>query len=181
MARAKYIPPDPNQLRLDLKFKQKFQRMIESTQNLGDSVITETENYLEGNDISCCYAVSNTIKTMIKESGYSIDQVVDKINEYFGRSEGKASKDQPECLKPLTIPYFKNYLSKPSECRIPAYYIFAIQHICGSLDLSKLFTSSMGGEVITAEENRLLLIAKVQEKQREMKEIEMALKKKAAY
>lgn len=181
MANKRYVPPDPNQMELDLKFKQKFNRLIESTRELGESMSEDKQEYLEGSDIAGCYAVAETIKKMIREAGFSVEQMVDKINAFFGRSAELASHDKPGCLKPLTVPYFKNYLSKPAESRIPAYYVFAIQHICGSLCLAKLFTAAMGGEVITAEENRLLLIAKVQEKQREMKEIEIALKKRAAY
>jgi hypothetical protein len=39
----------------------------------------------------------------------------------------------------------------------------------------------MGGEVITAEENRLLLISKLQKNQLEMKKMENELRKRAAY
>lgn len=181
MATKRHIPPDPNQMELDLRFKQNFNRLMESTRELSETMAPSKRETLDGGDISACYAVAETIKRMIKEAGFTVEQMVDKINDFFGRSAALAAQDKPCCLKLLTVPYFKNYLSKPAECRIPAYYTFAIQHICGSLELSKLFTQAMGGEVITADENRLLLISKLQKNQMEMKRMENELKKRAAY
>lgn len=180
MASKRYIPPDPNQMDLDLRFKQRFEQFVESNRELSESMNKKADR-IDGGDISACYAVSQTIQAMIKEAGYSVEQMVDKINDYFGRTAELSSQDKPGCLKPLTVPYFKNYLSKPAECRIPAYYVFAIQSICGNLALAKLFTSAMGGEVITAEENRLLILAKIQKNQMEMKRMEHELRKRAAY
>lgn len=181
MANKRYVPPDPNQMELDLKFKQNFNRLIESTKELSETMDPAKRENLDGGDISACYAVAETIKRMIKEAGFTVEQMVDKINDFFGRSAELSAQDKPGCLKLLTVPYFKNYLSKPAESRIPAYYTFAIQHICGSLELSKLFTAAMGGEVITADENRLLLISKLQRNQLEMKRMENELRKRAAY
>lgn len=181
MATKRYIPPDPNQMELDFKFKQKFNRLVESTRELTESMAPVKRDVIEGGDIAACHAIAQTIYRMMHEAGFSVEQLVDKINEFFGRTAELAAQDKPGCLKPLTVPYFKNYLSKPAANRLPAYYIFAIQHICGSLEMAHLFTSAMGGEVISAEENRMLLIAKFQKNQMEMKRMEMELKKMAAY
>ena len=181
MAVRKHIPPNPNQMSLNLRFKRKYDLFVESTRALGESLNNKPIEYNEGSDISACYAVANAVKAMMKASGIEQKQMPDLINTYFGRSEELASQDKPGCLKPLTLPYFKNYMSKPAECRLPAYYVFAIQDICKSLTLSELFAAPHGGVVISAEENRLLLIAQLQEKQRKMKELEIELKKASAF
>ncbi len=172
---------NPNQMLLDLKFKKRFTSFVESTNELQEKIESTDNEYLDGNDIAACFAVVRAIKKMMKEAGFSVEQMVDEINNYFCRSAKGLKEYPPACLKLLTVPYFKKYLSKPSEARIPAYYVFAIQAICDSLDLSKLFTEPMGGDVINADESRQLKIAKLQEAQRRAKELEKELQSMASY
>ena len=175
---------NPNQMLLDLKFKKRFTSFVESNRELQEAIEFPHNEYLEGNDKAACYAVASGIKKMIKASGLTPEGMVDEINKYFCRS-AKALKpkkgESPACLPLLTPAYFTKYLSKPIEARIPAYYIFAVQAICNSLDLSKLFTEAMGGEVINADESRQLKIAKLQETQRRARELEKELQSMASY
>jgi len=172
---------NPNQMLLDLKFKKRFTSFVVANNELQEAIEFPHNEYLEGNDLAACYSVVTAIKKMIREAGLSTEEMVDEINKYFCRSEKAQSEEPPACLGPLTHSYFSKYLSKPAESRIPAYYVFAIQAICNSLDISKLFTEAMGGEVINADESRQLKIAKLQEAQRRARELEKELQAMASY
>ncbi len=174
------IKHDPNQMLLDLQFKKKFNSFLEATKEMYEPLeIKKDSEFLEHNDLAACFCVASSIKKSIRQSGYSRAEIVDLINEYFNRTEKGATEEPPACLKPLTISMFDSYLSKPTQYRIPAYYLFAIQSVCNTLDPSKIFVEAMGGEVITSEESQQLTIAKVQDAQRKLKVLEKELKVQA--
>lgn len=116
------------------------------------------------------------IKKAINESDLSRDQVVDLINEYFGRTKEEAKKDEPLCRNPLTINMFNNYLSKPAECPIPAYYLFAIHHVTESLEPARVFVEAEDAKIATGGEIRQMALGKLEEHIVEIKKLKKELK-----
>ena len=116
---------DPNQLCFD------FDRHIEEYRGLKEKLLTcnnkdggtHIENWEEG-----CIAQAAAIKKAIRQSNMSREQVVDAINDYFGWPKADPGKG-----KHLSIHMINHYLSKPVEYPIPAFYLYAIQHITKSL------------------------------------------------
>lgn len=166
---------DPNQLSLDLDFKQTIATTAKAIQK---SLAPKTTAFLRHNDIGVCHVISGTIKAAIQASGMSRDELVDRINGYFCRTTAGASADPPECLRPLTKAQMDNYLSNPAKYRLPAYYLYAICHVLDTLEPIKGIAASMGGEVISKEDSLLLSWAKLQRAMEAGKAMEKELKKK---
>lgn len=127
-------------------------------------------------EMEACIEIAAAIKRTVRESGMSREQLVDGINAYFGRSEAGAEKDPPECRKPLTIHMLNNYLSKPCEYPIPAYYLYAIHHVTGIIEPGATIVAAAGGQVATAEEVRLLQLGKLEQTLDEMRRLRSELR-----
>lgn len=162
-------------------FDQKLRSLVTTARELTQPRVFEVEAYLPDNDIAACYAVANACKRSIQRSGLSRDEMVDLINKYWNRSSEGADSDPPECLKPLTISMFNNYLSKPAQYRIPAIYVIAIEAITKNLEISRLFVDAQGGQVINAAEAQQLKLAQVQQTMNELSRHEKELKKLAGF
>jgi hypothetical protein len=128
-----------------------------------------------------CVEVAVAIKRAIKESGLSRDQVVDAVNEYYGwgneitDSRFEISEDK-KTKKALSIHIFNHYLSKPYEYPIPAYLIFAIQKITGSLTPCRVFAEAEDAQVISGDEKRALTLGKLDETITEMQMLKKELR-----
>jgi len=95
----------------------------------------QCESFAEG-----CIEIAATVKSALRASGMSREEMVDAINAYFGVDrKGKR----------LSIHMFNNHLSKPAGYPLPAVYIFAIQHITGSLETIEALAKSEQARVIS--------------------------------
>jgi len=125
---------DPNQMEFDWDFPSKLEQVLLERSELHEKVITgPPKKRRTENEYDLCVLLAAGMKKAISESGLSRDQVVDGINNYFGRNHEDAAREEGICRNPLTIHMLNNYLSKPAECPMPAYYLFAIHHITDSL------------------------------------------------
>ena len=68
-----------------------------------------------------------------------------------------------------------NYLSKPAECPIPAYYLFAIHHVTESFEPARMFVEAEGARIATGSEIRQLNIGKLEEHLIEIKKLKKEL------
>jgi hypothetical protein len=123
------------------------------------STLSQTETYDEA-----CIELAASVKRTIRESGKSRDIIVEAINLYFGWD----IKDKRKCL---TLATFNNYLSKPVQYPLPAFYIIAIQHICHSLEPTRYFADLEGGKVITGDEVRKLALGKLDDAMNEIRRL----------
>jgi len=106
-----------------------------------------------------CIEIAATVKSAVRASGMSREQLVDSINDYFcGRQT-------------LSIHMFNHYLSKPIQYPIPAVMIFAIQHITGSLETISTLAQAEDARVISGEEVRKLAIGKLDDAIAEMQRL----------
>jgi len=109
-----------------------------------------------------CVEIAATVKSALRASGMSREQMVSAINDYYGQSYK---------TKPLSIHTFNHHLSKPAEYPMPAALIFAIQHITGSLETIELFAKAEEARVINKEEVRKLAIGKLDDAIAEMQKL----------
>ena len=97
-------------------------------------------------------------------SGLSREQVLDAVNHMFGRC-GK---------RVVSIHMFNNYLSKPSENRIPAWLVHGIAMVCASDEPVRPLLRS-GSVIVGAEEQTELLLGKVDQQIRDMQALKRAV------
>ena len=109
-----------------------------------------------------CIAIAATVKSALRASGMSRDDMVDAINAYFCATDK---------VKHLSIHMFNNYLSKPVQYPMPAAYIYAIQHITGSLATIEDLAKAEQARVISGEEVRKLAIGKLDDAIAEMQKL----------
>ncbi len=168
---------DPRQMEFDWEFPDKLEKILKERENLKDKVIAgppkgkQTEN-----EYDLCILLAAGIKKAVSASGLSREQIVDGINEYFGRSHDDAVRDQGICRNPLSIHMLNNYLSKPAEYPIPAYYLFAVHHITDCLEPAKVFVEAEGAKIATGGEIRQMAIGKLEEHLIEIKKLKKELK-----
>ena len=168
---------DPNQLEFDWDFPSKLEKVLQERADIQDHIISgppkakQTENEFE-----VCVMLAAGIKKAITESELSRDQVVDLINEYFGRTKEGADSEDPLCRNPLTINMFNNYLSKPAECPIPAYYLFAIHNVTGSLEPARVFVEAEDAKIATGGEIRQMALGKLEDHLTEIKKLKKEIK-----
>ncbi len=182
---------DPNQLVFPFTWEKQIESFIETRKEIQ----IEAEEIAKGPEptkrVECEFELSVTIAASIKraldESGLSREQLVDEINAYFGLTKEGAVEHPPEndddepippvCRRPMKIHMLNNYLSKPSDYPIPAYYLFAIHHITRSLAPAEEFVKAEGGKVATGVEIRQMQIGKLQANLEEGRMIMKELKK----
>ena len=168
---------DPRQMEFDWDFPSKLEKVLQEREDLKDQVIAGPPKFMKTeNEFELCVMLAAGIKKAITESGLSREQVVDEINAYFGRTAEEAATDDPSCRNPLTIHMFNNYLSKPSECPIPAYYLFAIHHVTESLEPAKVFVETEGARIATGEEIRQMAIGKLEDHLVEIKKLKKEIR-----
>ncbi len=175
---AKRSQPDPNQLTFDFSWQEKVDAYITSHQEVLDAVDTTPSVSSDfENEYEACVEIAAAVKQAVRPTGMSRDQIVDAINTYFGRNDEGAAADPPTCRKPLTIHMLNNYLSKPTEYPMPAYYLLAIIHITGSLAPLEAIASVEGARVISGSEIRAMNLGKLEQMQAEIQRVKRELKK----
>lgn len=167
---------DPNQLPLD--FAAQVDEYVEVKVDLYEAAKELPTAHAE-NEMEACIEIAAAIKRTVRECGLSREQLVDGINAYFGRSDEGAEADPPTCRKPLTIHMLNNYLSKPCEYPIPAYYLYAIHAVTGIIEPGATIIAAAGGQVATAEEVRLLQLGKLEQTLDEMRRLRSELRGRA--
>jgi hypothetical protein len=123
--------------------------------------VQETQGRIDSFE-EACIEVAATVKSALRASGMSRDEMVDAINAYFSAAESKWR---------LSIHMFNHYLSKPTEYPMPAALIYAIQHITGSLETIANFAKAEDARVISGEEVRKLAIGKLDDAIAEMQRL----------
>jgi hypothetical protein len=164
---------------LPLNFEALVEEYIEVKTDLVEAAGRKPEPMSAESEMEACIEIAAAIKRTLRESGKSREQLVDGINTYFGRTDEGTEKDPPECRKPLTIHMLNNYLSKPCEYPIPAYYLYAIHHVTGIIEPAATIVAAAGGQVATAEEIRLLQLGKLEQTLDEMRRLRSELRGKA--
>lgn len=166
-----------NQLPFD--FDRLVDEYIEVKTDLVEAAKERPEPQGAESEMEACIEIAAAIKRTVREAGISREQLVDGINAYFGRTDDGAEKDPPECRKPLTIHMLNNYLSKPCEYPIPAYYLYAIHQVTGIIEPAATIVAAAGGQVATAEEIRLLQLGKLEQTLDELRRLRSELKGRA--
>lgn len=99
-------------------------------------------------------------KRAIRHSGMSRDQIVDRINENWAPLEEEIA--DPDRKPSLTKAMLDNYLSKPVACRLPAWLIFAVCEVTGSLEPLAVQAENLGASLISADEKDELTLGKLE-------------------
>ena len=165
---------DPAQMSLD--FDALVDNYIEVKTDLGAAAKEKPTATCVENEMEACIEIAAAIKRTLRESGMSRDQLVDGINAYFGRSDSGAEAESAICRKPLTIHMLNNYLSKPCEYPIPAYYLYAIHHVTGIIEPGATIIAAEGATVTTAEDLRLLQLGKLEQTLDDMRKLRRDLR-----
>jgi len=169
---------DPNQRTFDFNFGEKVDQYVSAKMEIQEAMDAGPGVAPVENEYEACIEIAAAVKRAIRPTGMSRDQVVDAVNAYFGRTAEGALADPPTCRKPLTLNMLNNYLSKPTEVPIPAYYLFAIQHITGSLAPAEALVEPTGAKVATGSEIRQMALGKLEENIAQMQKLKRELKAK---
>lgn len=110
--------------------------------------------------------IAAAIKRSLAATNMSREELVDAINIYHGRTGKRA----------LSIHMLNNYLSKPRQYPIPAYYLLTIQVVTDSLEPSRVLAESMGARVVSREQVRQMALGKLDETIDEMRRLKRELK-----
>ncbi len=152
------------QMEFDWEFPTRLEKVLEERQQIREKVAEgPPKPRFTENEFDLCVALAAAVKKAVNEANLSRDQVVDGVNTYFGRNSEDAKKDAGICRNPLTIHMLNNYLSKPAENPIPAYYLFAIHHLTESLEPAKVLVENEGAKIATGSEIRQMALGKLEE------------------
>jgi hypothetical protein len=110
--------------------------------------------------------IAAAAKQAIRSTDLSREQLVDGINEAFGL-QGKAK---------LSIHMFNHYLSKPSQYPMPAWVLLGIIVLTGSLEPAQALVAPVGARVISAEEQRLMHLGRIEDMHSELLAMKRQLK-----
>lgn len=153
---------DSRQLRFD------FDRRIDEYRDLKTEILTREQPKTNHTYQEACIEIAAALKRMQRKSDLSRQQIVDRINDYFGWA--------PKSTKKLTIHMFNHYLSKPVQYPIPSFYIFAFQRVTESLGLCQAFAEAEGAQVISGDEKRALTLGKIDENILELQRLKKELR-----
>ena len=148
-----------------------FDRAIDDYGRLKETIIRKNETVpapTQGFE-DACVEVAVACKHAISKARLSRDTVCKRVNDYFGWKEGGEGRH-------LSIHMLNHYLSKPIEYPIPAFYIFAVQRITGSLEPASVFAEAEDGQVISGDEKRQMALGKIDEMVAEMQRLKRELK-----
>ena len=163
-------------MEFDWDFPSKLEKVLQDRAELHEKVILGPPKFKQTeNEFEVCIMIAAGIKKAIDQAELSRDQVVDLINEYFGRTKDEACKDEPVCRNPLTINMFNNYLSKPTEYPIPAYYEYAIQAVTESVEPSSTILAARGATVASGKDLRHQTMGKIIDLKNEIRKLEKQL------
>jgi len=170
---------DPNQLTLPgfeagkEAICQVYDEYKKMDRALRDIIKTNPVRPGEENEFELCQAIGTALMLEIRESGLSRDEFVDKVNEFFGRTNERYALK--ECRKPLTRADVEKWISDYTKRPVPAYYLFAFQHILGFGVINDI-VGATGGQVTSQEERRVLALAQLGELEARIRDTRKVLK-----
>ena len=153
---------DQNQMAFD------FDKRIEEYQEMKVELLRDRPVKCIESHEEACVELAAACKRAIRQCGLSREQVVDEINAYFGLARNPGRK--------LSIHMFNHYLSKPALYPLPAYLIFALQHITKSLEPLKALADAEEARVISGDEVRQMALGKLDDTILEMQRIKKELR-----
>ena len=129
-----------------------------------------------------CIYLAVAAKEAIKESGMSREEVADEINARYGWPDAdeykKLSKaGKTKGIRHLSYHMLNHFLSKPTEYRMDAHMVLAIQRVTESLKLCDAFAREREATVVGPKEKRALSFGKLQRTLLELRELEKEFKK----
>lgn len=154
---------DPDQLAFDFDRKINVYRVLKEEILEARPAPKSFESHEEA-----CIQIAAALKKAIRASGLSREDVVDGINDYFGWSGNQKKR--------LSIHMLNHYLSKPVPYPIPAFYIYAIQHITKSLEPARDLAEAEDARVISGDEVRHMTMGKLDETILEMQRLKRELR-----
>ena len=171
---------DPNQMQFDFSWERTVDSYVETRQEIEEAVAEGPPRPPSAyhSEFELCVEIAASVGRAIRKSNLSREQVVDGVNDYFGRSPEGAKEDPPTCRNPLTLHMLNKYIGKPDEAPIPAYYLVAIMQVCSSLEPAQALVEPMSGKVVSAEETRLYTLGKLEQSIAEMHKLRRELKGK---
>ena len=171
---------DGKQLALD--FTAQVDTLLDAKAQLILAIEAKTTPHQVESADEACIEIAAAVKRALRESGLSREELVEGINRYFGRpstpldsAQGKPLRDQTHSHT-LTIHMLNHYLSKPTDYPIPAYYLFAIHHVCNSLEPARAIVAAEGARVASGAEVRQMQLGKLEETLMEMHRLKRELK-----
>ncbi|MEW6670192.1 MAG: hypothetical protein AB1427_00730 [Thermodesulfobacteriota bacterium] len=159
---------EKNQRMFDFDFKQRVAEHLAEQAELLESISQTQEPRTMESYEEACIELAAACKRAQRRSGLSREQLVDRINDYFGWEEGSGRR--------LSIHMLNHHLSKPTEYPIPGALLFAVQHITGSLEPCRSLAEAEGGDVITQEDKQHLMLGKMEAAVWEMNRLKRELK-----
>ena len=163
---------DNKQLALD--FTAQVDTLLNAKAELISAIEAKTAPHQVESADEACIEIAAAVKRALRESGLSREELVDGINRYFGRPSTPL-RDQPHSHA-LTIHMLNHYLSKPIDDPIPAYYLFAVHHVCNSLEPARAIVAAEGARVASGAEVRQMQLGKLEETLMEMHRLKRELK-----
>ncbi|NDY74456.1 hypothetical protein DO021_21555 [Desulfobacter hydrogenophilus] len=161
---SKRTSKNEQQMEFDWDFPSKLEKVVRERRQIQKNVAAGPAKKVQTeNEFDLCILLSAGVKKAITESGLSRDHVVDGINVYFGRNHDDADKNEGICRKPITIHMLNNYLSKPAEYPVPAYYLFALHHVTHSLEPARVLVEAEGAKIATGADIRQMALGKLEE------------------
>jgi len=158
---------DADQLTFDFDSKiDEYARLKEEILSPAAPPVNEMEDYREA-----CIAMAASAKRAVRESGMSREEVVDAINNLFGWPREHRKKGRH-----LSIHMFNHYLSKPVQYPIPAFILWAMQHVTKSLAPTVAFAEPEDARVISGDEVRQMTLGKLDETILEMQRLKRELR-----
>jgi len=117
-----------------------------------------------------CIELAKAVKLAVRQAGISREELLDRINDFFGWPEGDR--------KALSIHMLNHYLSKPTLYPMPGAFLFAIQYVTDSLEPCRALAEAIEGDVISREEKNDLLMGKLDKAVYEMQRLRRQLRRK---
>ena len=137
-------------------FERAVDALLESKESLLRACRESRPNRGIGDRTDLVEEIAWACKRALNSSGLSREELLDKINELLDMGQ-----DAESGAKSLSMHMLNHYLSKSVEYPIPAYLVTAIAHVTGSLEPLQVLVESLGARVITAEDEKLMHLGKV--------------------
>ena len=167
---------DPNQRLIDFKWGQQVDRFVENRQEIQAAIEEPKQPNEYENEFEYGVELAAACSRAIRQSPWSREQVVDKINALFKRTREGAKEDPPSCRNPLTKTMLEKYLCKPNEAPISCYLVQAIMIVTDSLEPARAMLAPLGGQAIDREEARQLTLGKIDQNITELQRLKKELR-----
>jgi hypothetical protein len=156
---------DKRQMLLPFEYKERVKELMHQHDEIGralnDVVDQGPESACGENEEELCNEVAAALKSDLRDSGMSREELLDKLNAFLGRTEDGYKKNKGK--KPLTINMLNNYMSKPSTYPLPSHFQYAFNKIFGSFRIQNTIVGAMKAQVISGEDIRRLTLMKIRE------------------